>query len=310
MRSVAPADDSFGESHRVCACIRYGLRLAVSLAVLLWLVRTISWAEIRTILQGANPSWLSAGCALTLPIIFLRGFKWWWLLKDARLPVSMRRTVISTLAGLGFGLVTPGRAGELARIGYLGLGRDQAIHAGVLVVVDRITDLLALLLLLSISVFAFAGVGWGIAYVLAGGVGLLVLGRLMSASGSSAGEATTLRRKILTALRALPPGQLLKYTFVGLVAALTGVTMVYVLLNALVPAPYGDCLQGLPIVFMNGLLPVSIGGVGIREALMTLVFTRLGIDQAAAVSAIFVYFVFSMALPGMIGLLMAARPIR
>jgi uncharacterized membrane protein YbhN (UPF0104 family) len=53
---------------------------------------------------------------------------------------------------------------------------------------------------------------------------------------------------------------------------------------------------------MNNILPVTIGGVGVREVIMTFVFKGLGVDAPVAVSAILVYFTASMVFPGVVGL--------
>jgi uncharacterized membrane protein YbhN (UPF0104 family) len=56
----------------------------------------------------------------------------------------------------------------------------------------------------------------------------------------------------------------------------------------------------VPLISLAGMLPVSVNGLGLREALYLLLFGRIGVPADAAVSMALLYFAVTMAasLPG------------
>jgi len=56
----------------------------------------------------------------------------------------------------------------------------------------------------------------------------------------------------------------------------------------------------VPLISLAGMLPISVNGLGIREALYLLLFGRVGVPPDAAVSMAFLYFAVTLAasLPG------------
>jgi uncharacterized membrane protein YbhN (UPF0104 family) len=56
----------------------------------------------------------------------------------------------------------------------------------------------------------------------------------------------------------------------------------------------------VPLISLAGMLPISVNGLGIREALYLLLFGRIGVPADAAVSMALLYFAVTLAasLPG------------
>lgn len=287
----------------------YGARFLVSLTVLILVMRSVSWPRIAELLAAADPLRLTLAGLLTVPIIVLKGLKWGLLLQHAGIRTPLRRTALSYMAGLGFGLLTPGRVGELARIWVLGLDRKAVLPAGALILLDRITDLIALLLLLAVTILHFFG---GTAFAIYGAFGIvtaLVLARLshrLRQANTGLAQPRPFLAKVLSALASVHPGHLAGYVGLGLIVTIFGITMVFLFLSAIHPVSFGACLIALPPVFMNSILPVTVGGIGVRELLMTFVCGRLGIPTAAALSAILLYFIAGMLIPGAVGLALFA----
>ncbi len=285
--------------------LSYAIRLAISTSVLLLVIRSISWAEILRVLSAADIRYVMAGTLGVIPVVLLKGIKWWLLLRNAGIPATIHRTALSYMVGMGFGLVTPGRVGELARIWVLDLRKEDYVTAGTLVLVDRLTDLYSLLCLASLSVYRFFGIRLFAAYVGTGLLGSFVVFCLLRSRWAVAGRLTKhpgFVSRVLAALVAVQLRQFVIYSLFGLAVTFCGVAMVHLYLNALVRVSFWDCVVALPVVFMNNILPVTIGGVGVREVIMTFVFKGLGVDAPVAVSAILVYFTASMVFPGVVGL--------
>ena len=64
----------------------------------------------------------------------------------------------------------------------------------------------------------------------------------------------------------------------------------------------------VPLISLGGMLPVSVNGLGVREALYILLFGRIGVSTELAVSLALLYLAvtFVASLPG--GLMYALQP--
>jgi uncharacterized membrane protein YbhN (UPF0104 family) len=49
------------------------------------------------------------------------------------------------------------------------------------------------------------------------------------------------------------------------------------------------------------MVPISIGGLGVREGMAVFLFTQVGVDDAAAFAASLAVYLVSTALPGLLG---------
>jgi uncharacterized membrane protein YbhN (UPF0104 family) len=93
---------------------------------------------------------LAAFLIYLVPLQALACGRWWWLLRAAKVPITLRETARLHLTGLFFGGFLPGgTGGDLAKGWYLlkGRGRKEAANALGTVVADRVTGLLGLVLL-------------------------------------------------------------------------------------------------------------------------------------------------------------------
>jgi uncharacterized protein (TIRG00374 family) len=166
----------------------------------------------------ARPQWLAVSLA-TMPVnLALRALRWKYLLEplgDASFGNAFRATAV----GFAASSVLPARAGEVIRPYFLArYERMSATGAFATVILERLLDLVAVLLLLALFVFAFgaevgagnpslfAAVKW--AGAIAGTVSIGALGVLFIV----AGDPERLTRVMTRVERALPS------TFAGMIA--------------------------------------------------------------------------------------------
>lgn len=66
------------------------------------------------------------------------------------------------------------------------------------------------------------------------------------------------------------------------------------------PITFADCLTFIPIVVLGSIVPISIGGWGVRESLMVVLFTHLGMTTASVLllSVLFGVAAIAISLPG------------
>lgn len=134
--------------------------LAVSVAAVVWLVRTYDWHGTLETVWGADWAWLAVAPALLLPNFALRAMRWRALFPEGMQP-RLVGAFAATMVGYLFNNLLPARAGELVRIHMIGK-REQLPRSAALgtVVVERTLDLLVLLALLAFVLFSQSLPGW------------------------------------------------------------------------------------------------------------------------------------------------------
>lgn len=84
---------------------------------------------------------------ITLPALFIKSFRWRYILKIQGVDYSVTSSFLSYLGGVCAGIITPGRAGEAMRAVYLRQDKRVPLSQGLAsVFVDRIFDLSVLLI--------------------------------------------------------------------------------------------------------------------------------------------------------------------
>ena len=272
-----------------------------------WIIRVIGSAVILAGLLWYLPTdqlWsglVSVGPALflTVFVLFLVGhsvaaFKWLWLLSfDFPYAIALR----AHFAGLAANLCLPGVAGgDVVRAalvsGYKSLSELTAGSLG-----DRLIDMLALALLALAGVLMlqdgsntalavqlvvlFAVAVLGVFYV-APTVGSLVLQKFANL------PARALLDKMLHAFGALGkrPGTLMVALSLSLAIQAGFIWLTILLAQAAgLDVPVGVWFFAWPIAKILAVLPISLGGIGVREVSLSALMVPFGADAALVVAA-------------------------
>jgi uncharacterized membrane protein YbhN (UPF0104 family) len=262
--------------------LSWGARLLVSALVLALLFRLVPFRELAAAVGRVPPRvWLVVVGAFLLAHA-ASACKWRLLMLGGPVPHT-RTWMTAHFAGLTANLFLPGIAGgDVVRAGYLirqGTKPEQAAAAGV---VDRIIDIAALLLLAStgaaLTYHEDPQAGRIIVYIagslaLAGGIGITVL-FILSRRGH-----TGIVGRLVGAL-----GLLLRRPDRLAVCAAASVTIqaVLIALNSVlgravgVEAPLSAWLTAWPMAKLVALAPISLAGLGVREAALVAFMQPLG----------------------------------
>lgn len=287
------------------------LQIAVSGTLLTLLARRVPVADTLTAMDRLQPGTFLAALALVLVSYLGRARRWAVLLARAGARVRGVTAYCLTLAGVGYGLVTPGKVGEFARILHLDMPRSRTLASAVW---DRVTDVL-LLEALSLPAFvlvpAWRGpVLWVYAAVVVATLGLLVV--------LESGTAQAMVQRLvpfaagpLARWREASAGTLASRAFAaglggGLFYYAFNFAAAFLLLRDLVPAAPARLLLSFPIIPLLGNLPIAFSGLGLREQVSAALFH--GIGAGAAVGPAFSLLLFTVAtlVPGLLGLALAA----
>ena len=116
-------------------------------------------AEVATAIRGASLGWIAVAELFYLAFILIRGWRWQVILQASAPQASFADTTAVTGIGFALNSVSPFKLGELLRIGAIapraGIGVGEA---GATVVVERVLDVLALLVI-AVGAAAVSGAG-------------------------------------------------------------------------------------------------------------------------------------------------------
>lgn len=297
--------------------IPWSVRLCLSVVFLAVLFALVPVRQLWQAMHG-----VSVGLWLTLLGLFLvchvaAAFKWWWLTHQHADEVPLIAAIRAHFAGLATNLCLPGLAGgDVVRAAWVMRQAERRENVGVVAVTDRLLDCFALLFLAcagALSTGRFdglvshallaSGVMLGLAVLAAGGVylwlrrysGARMVGRIGTALG----------------LLIARPWQL----GVSLTLALIvqgGLVWLNVVLGraAGVEAPAGAWFVAWPLAKLAATLPLSLGGLGIREGALVLFMQPFGAAAApvTAASLLWQSIRFVGGLVGMVALIPARSP--
>lgn len=287
------------------------VRIGVSIAILALIFSIAPVGELIARMKQISPAlWLAvfggfvAGHGLSAA-------KWRWMIGGA---VSYPRALKAHFAGLAANLALPGVAGgDLVRAGLVmkGSGRKTALAVGSLA--DRLIDTASLVVIAALGAFwlgARAGVhpmGLAVAAALTVGAGVAAifllkriarLLRKFAPSGRSGGVVND----VADAAEEMSarPGAL-----IGCAAISISVQLAFAVMNALIAADIGAGTSiaawvfAWPLAKLVATLPISFGGIGVREASIAGLLTPLGYETAGVVAASLVWQSIQLATGGL-----------
>lgn len=262
------------------------------------------FGDVRTLLdtfRRASPLPLVAAVFLDAGVIHAKLVRWKSLLASCHVRVGTAEAYRAYLPSLFLGLATPGRVGDVVRVQYLRRDHGVRYADGLAVsVIDRLCDVYVLLGFVSLGMVHLAGAiseplartAW-LAVVIVALAPLLLLapriweplatrlysrlGGVQTTSGLSSFFAS-LRMQMGTAL-VVPIATtllafLLNYLQAWLVAAAFELSL-----------SFTDVVAVLSVSSLLGLLPISVSGVGVREAFFALVFpVAFGVSETMGVA--------------------------
>lgn len=290
-------------AHRALA-----LRVGFGAVALLLLFYFVDLREVVIALGSATATGLVAAVALNFATRCAAAARSYCLSRAAGLPLTFAQTVQALFVANFWGLALPGvSAGSVATVlRYRSHGAGMAQSIAVLGA-SRVIELAAFCLLALVGLAASTQVAsgmrpWASAVLLGavvGSAGLLVLLRRRapwrvapaSAAADVTGAARVLRKicdaltSPLELLRTLPAGALCQSSGWALLQALLDAVTVLVLAMALgIPIGLSQALWINALSYLAILLPLSVAGLGMREAAVLAALVPLGVGRGDALA--------------------------
>jgi len=297
------------------------VKVAITAALYAAVFYTIDLAKIWARLQTARLEWVALGVAAYAGGQWLSAWRWWLLLRPVNLAVPYLRMVAFYFIGMFFNIFLPTIVGGDAVKAIL-LARETGApaRATMSVFMERNVGLFALLTIATAAAFVAPPVdvrGFNLLQLT-----LLVLAGFIAANIVLANRPAyrlvdylvaltplaRIRSRAASLYDAIVPyrearwrGVILAATAQSFLFQAVVILVVFLNANALgLSVPVAALAVFVPLISLAGMLPVSVNGLGIREALYLLLFGRIGVPADAAVSMALLYFAVTLAasLPG------------
>jgi uncharacterized protein (TIRG00374 family) len=309
---------------------KVALQVGLSAGLILLVLWRANPAEVADAARALDPSWLLAALALNIAVTPLMGYRWLLLLR-AR---GRRDVPLSWLCGTYFvalllGQVLPTAVGGDA-VRALDLARRTGARAEAVssVLVDRVVGTGALVVLAAAGALAGGGgLGGGDVLLLELGIAAatLVAAWLILARRARAllrlGVPVARRARVEQPARAIyealhayrgHPLALGAVFLLAIVAQALRVGVIVLLSHGMgLDVSVGTYLLLGPVLFLVTIVPISLNGVGLREAAFVVVLAGVGVSRADAFVlglAFFAVGVLTASLGGVVLLWRSLRP--
>ncbi len=286
----------------------------MSLGLLVFLMRLVDWTEAVKTLHTVSSVPLVMAPLLSWGRLYFASWRMRIVLADNHVMWSHRQAYAGYLLGSFYSTFLPGViGGDVVRIGRCTLQTHCRLGtAAVSVFLERICGVLALLGIFfcmylfhpSAGAFMFGHEGRS-ALIPVAAIGMSAL--LVFLAGRRLWPTIILRRfgrgtrwssslySIMHPLETLKTKTLGKMLILSLFFQLTDIVVVSVLARALgLQIPLSVFLAILPLVYVATLLPLSLGGLGVREGTLVFLLGRYGIAASDAVMLAFLVYLNSV----------------
>ena len=283
----------------------YLLPLA-GLALFAYIVYNTGVDRILVVFSTCDPIGLLLALPIVVGTVLLRGLRWRFLMRIVGIDYPLRRSMEVWTIGFFAASVTPGKMGEVVRAWYVHEDTGRTFGAAfVTVFMDRLWDLVFVIGLGIVSALSFSRF-----FIAIPSVGIVIAASIVVAAAVCLALNRSLMRQVLKPLFAvLVPErhkQLFSLNFNSFYDSLsrygrergklvkaflyTAATWALVFLLAYqvaralhVNPDFGYMMLIMPIVTLVELIPISVSGLGTRDATVIYFFSVVGMSRAAAV---------------------------
>jgi uncharacterized protein (TIRG00374 family) len=280
----------------------------------IYLLIRVGFTEVLEILRHARFLDILAAVALILPLILIKTLRWQGILRAQGIHMSLRAAFLAYFASLFIGFLTPGRLGEFVRAFYVReavQGKSGIAFSSVLV--DRLFDFAILLIVGGAALLSSQMTESGVfltailALLMAVALGLLLhpisyrwlrgvgarLGKFGENTFRTSGWISQIREGILMMrwpqLLASVGWTLLAYALFFYQADVLGHALA-------IPLSYISSMNTVALGSLVALLPISISGLGTREAIIVAYLGLFGVAREMALSySLLIFATFNLA---------------
>lgn len=305
-QAITPPKDKLKQS-----LIAWAPRL-LGLILLVVLLTRLDLHQVYQTLRQANPFLMIVAVLTIIPLILVKTIRWQVILRSQDIRFPFWPAFLAYFGSLFIGLLTPGRLGEFVKAIHVSReGQVSAARAFSSVLADRLFDLYALLCVGGMALLTLTADKTGLGVVL-GAIALITVPIMLflnettfgwlQRSGSKWGGRlaqwlfgpTGWLQEIREGLRQLTFAKLMITIGLTALAYLIFFGQGYLLALALeLPVGFSSVSYAIALGSLVTLLPISISGLGTREAAMIAYLGTVGVTAEVALSfSLLVFLIF------------------
>jgi len=275
----------------------------IGITLFIFILGRIDLKSFFGLLKDINLYYFVGAALLTLPILFIKAYRWNYLKKTQNIQYKLSDSILMYGSGIYIGLLTPGRIGDFIKVLYLKNDGNSTGKSFVSVFIDRLADLLFLIIFGYAGMFFFIHLFKKQVYVLSFIFIILLLIVIFAVTKKE--FAKRLLRKVFwffipskykekikinfndfyNDLRILNRKRIFKVSLITVLVWMIYFIQIFLLANALninisfIYLSICACIAGLIT-----LIPISISGIGTRDITLIVLFSFLGISRESAVA--------------------------
>jgi len=287
------------------------IKIGLTILLVIILFLKIHPDEILNVISTIQPVFLLSALFFVPTMYAIRAYRWDILLRSISIHKPYPHIYRILLIGVFYGLITPGKIGELGRAYHFEESSPIILSS---IVVEKLTDIYVLLVLSTITIFfffventlLFSGILFCCAIILIGTLilhsswFLTTIARFFRISGYQVEIFIMHFKKQFGPTTHFVLVLSLSFLYYGL-TYLFGMC----LLTAL--QTQWRVVLTMPLIILMGNIPLTISGLGLRESIGALTFTLLDESAAIGFSFALLLFIFITFIPGIFGYFLAIK---
>lgn len=298
---------------------------AVGIILFIYIIYSIGLNKIFISFNNLKIVWLIPAIIFIIFNYLMLVLKWKKIIKTQGFNISFKEALFYYMKGNFYGFITPSRAGSLIRATYLKKKTQRPlIECASGIVIERFFDIVSIATLATIGAIALAthlaGLSITILLILAG----LFVVTLFFSNKKRAGFFFRILYKFLVPKKfkekarnsfysfyeSLPP--LKKLVFPLILTPITWImayTHLYFFARMfnIINIPIHHFIILVPISTIIGMIPITMSGLGTREATLITLFKLYGVSSELALSMSITGLIIGAAIPAFIGFLLTLR---
>ncbi|MBX3330266.1 MAG: flippase-like domain-containing protein [Nitrospira sp.] len=285
-------------------------KLALTVVIVWFLLAHIGVERLGANLRRIDGGWFVSAFLCSPFIVLVSALKWHEIIQAEAQGLTYWEAVRAFLGGTFFGLLTPGRLGEFGKVALIRQGR-LPILAGI-ALLERMLDVEVLILMALWGVWGIFGpqAFAAVLVVAVGGAWFIASNWLKQQVLSAVLLLTPFKNKVamvIGGMCAVAPATLAKCAGLRFLACSIDLFQFYLIANSFDSVKFLHVLAVYPLIILSNLIPLTIGGIGIREAMSMYALSFFNVNPETAVSASFLLFAINTFIPGVTGGLIVAR---
>jgi len=268
-----------------------------------FILSRIDLEETLQILLNTNLTYLSAALILLIPLILTKAWRWQFLMRIQDINYPLKDSFLMYSTGMFIGIITPGKLGDFIKILYLQKDGHSFGKSSVSVFIDRLFDLLSLLFIGYISLFVFISLFEEQIIILS--IFFIVTALIFILLVYKKGLNKKILRRFYILfiperykknirinfndfyrdLHLLSKRGLVLVAIATIIGWIIYFAMTYLLMLSLdIDMPVLYLISCVSISGVISLIPISISGIGTRDAIFIVLFSHIGLSKESAIA--------------------------